>query len=286
MSAFVALSLPVLIIVAMTIVGLELTPADLGRVLHFPAQVAATLLGQVLLLPLIAAALIVLLHPDPVVTGGLILAAAAPQALTSNYFCLLGRANLALSVTLTTASSVLALVSTPLVAKLGFSLLLEQQAGFVLPVGKVMQQVITGLLLPVGAGMLVRYIAPNLVAHNRGRLQRLSTGAVLALLAIILADQASTIQRHLAPIAYTAVLFTVAAAALGFGIARVLAWPRADMVTVLVGFPARSLSIATLISINVLGRADFLAFAAPFFLVQALLLVPLMLLTRPRGAGT
>jgi hypothetical protein len=31
----------------------------------------------------------------------------------------------------------------------------------------------------------------------------------------------------------------------------------------------------------VLGRADFLAFAAPFFLVQSLLLIPAMLLSRP-----
>jgi hypothetical protein len=55
---------------------------------------------------------------------------------------------------------------------------------------------------------------------------------------------------------------------------------------VLAGFPSRSLSIAALISINVLGRTDFLAFAAPFFLVQALLLVPVMLLARPASGAT
>ena len=185
MGAVIEVGLPVLIILAMTIVGLELTPADLNRVLHYPVQVAASLVGQVLLLPLIAAALIVLLRPEPAVTGGLILAAAAPQAMSSNFFCLLGRANLALSVTLTAASSVLALASTPLVAKLGFDLLLDEQAGFSLPVDKVMQQVLTGLLLPVGAGMLVRHYAPAFVERNHQRLQRLSLAAVVAMLATI-----------------------------------------------------------------------------------------------------
>ena len=69
-------------------------------------------------------------------------------------------------------------------------------------------------------------------------------------------------------------------------IARALSWTRPDTVTLLAAFPSRSLSIATLIAVNVLGRLDFLAFAATFFLVQAALLVPAMLLARPASAGT
>ena len=126
MSTTVDIGLPLLIILAMTIVGLELTVADLRRVMHYPTHVAAALFGQVLILPLIAAALIVVLRPAPVIAGGLILAAAAPQAISSNYFCLLARADIALSVTLTAVSSALAVATTPLIAALGFSLLLGQ----------------------------------------------------------------------------------------------------------------------------------------------------------------
>jgi BASS family bile acid:Na+ symporter len=225
--------------------------------------------------------LIVLLRPEPAVSGGLILAAAAPQATSSNYFCLLGRANLALAVTMTAASSVLALASTPIVARLGFDLLLDQQVGFSLPVTKVMLQVLTGLLLPICAGMLVRHFAPGFVERNHVRLQRLTMATVVVLLAMILVDQAATIQHNLVSIILIAVLFTVAASTLGLCIARAFSWARADAVTMVAVFPSRSLSIATLIAINVLGRADFLAFAAPFFLVQSLLLIPAMLLSRP-----
>jgi len=193
MSNVVHTGLPLLIIMAMTIVGLELTVADLRRVLHYPMHVAAALFGQVLLLPLIAAALILILRPGPAISGGLILAAAAPQAISSNYFCLLARADIALSVTLTAVSSALAVATTPLVAGLGFSLLLEQDAGFALPVGKVAQQVVTGLLLPVTAGMLVRHYAPGFVARNHTRFQWLSVGAVVLMLAILLVDQAGKV---------------------------------------------------------------------------------------------
>ena len=67
---------------------------------------------------------------------------------------------------------------------------------------------------------------------------------------------------------------------------RKAATPREDAVTMVAAFPSRSLSIATLIAVNVLGRLEFLSFAVIFFLVQALLLVPVMLLTRPTSGAT
>lgn len=285
MSAVIHVGLPLLIILMMTIVGLELTLADLRRVMHYPMHVAAALFGQILILPLIAAALIVMLRPEPVIAGGLILAAAAPQAISSNYFCLIARADIALSVTLTAVSSALAVATTPLVAGLGFSLLLEQGAGFALPVGAVTQQVVTGLLLPVSAGMLVRHYAPGFVARNRTRFQWLSVVGVVSMLAILIADQAGNIWRTLLPTVLIAVLFMAAAAALGFGIAKSFTWNREDTVTMVAAFPSRSLSIATLVAVNVLEQLDFLSFAVVFFLVQSLLLIPVMMLSRPADTG-
>lgn len=268
----------------MTVVGLELTPADLKRVLHYPLQVAVTLAGQVLLLPLLGAALVLLLRPAPAITGGLILVAAAPQAIVSNYFCLLARADVALALTMTAVSSVLALVTTPFVASLAFELLLKQRGGFALPVGEVMQQVLTGLALPIAAGMLVRHYAPGFVARNRVRFQRSSLGALGVLLTFVLVSEADIILQSLVAIVLVAGCFTAGALALGLGVARALSWSRADTVTVLAAYPARSLSIATLVAVNVLGRLDFLSFAVVFFLVQAAVLVPLMILARAPAA--
>lgn len=285
MSNVVHVGLPLLIIIAMTVVGLELTVSDLRRVFHYPLHVVAALFGQVLVLPIVAAALILILRPEPMIAGGLILAAAAPQAISSNYFCLLARADIALSVTLTAVSSVLAVASTPLVAALGFKLLLEQDAGFALSAGDVAQQVVTGLLLPVSAGMILRHYAPGFVARNRTRFQWLSVVAVMSMLAILLVDQAGNIWRTLLPTVFIAVAFMVGAAAIGFGIAKSFSWNRQDTVTMVAAFPSRSLSIATLVAVNVLEQLDFLSFAVVFFVVQSLLLVPVMMLLRPASPG-
>lgn len=283
MSPLVEVGLPLIIVFAMTVVGLELTPADLKRVLHYPAHVAVALLGQVLLLPLLGVALILVLRPEPAVTGGLVLIAAAPQAIISNYYCLLARANIALALTLTAVSSVLALVSTPIAVQIAFGLLLERQAGLALPAGKVMEQVVIGLLLPIAAGMLVRRYAPGFVERHRVRFQRLSLLSLAALIAIVLVDQGGTIARNLLPIVLAGLLFTAAALALGLAIAKAFSWSRVDTITMAAAYPSRSLSIATLIAVNVLGRPEFLSFAVVFFLVQAVLLVPAMMLSRPPG---
>lgn len=277
-------ALPLLIMLAMAVVGLELTIADFRRVLHYPLQVSASLLGQLALLPLLGAALIVLLRPEPAIAGGLILVAAAPQAIVSNYFCLLARADVALSVTLTAVSTVLAIVSTPLVAGWGFSLLMEPQAGFVLPATEVVKQVATGLIAPVAGGMLVRRYAPGFAERQRSRLKMVSLLAMFGWIALVIASQADAIRRNLVPILVLAALFTAVAGGIGLAVAKALRWPRVDVVTVTVGFPARSLSVATLVAVNVLGRLEFLSFAVVFFLTQVALIAPAAALTRLRDA--
>jgi BASS family bile acid:Na+ symporter len=180
---------------------------------------------------------------------------------------------------------VLALATTPFVASLGFALLLERHAGISLPAGKVMQQIVFGLLIPIGAGMLLRHRAPAFVQRNRVRLQRVSLGALAVLITIVLANEVDTILRELSSVVLLAVLFTMGALATGFAISKTFSWPRSDTMTMASAFPARSLSVATLVAVNVLGRLDFLSFAVVFFLVQAALLIPVMIWLRPATAA-
>ena len=264
MSGAVGIGLPLLITLAMIVVGLELTVDDLKRVAHYPLHVVSALLVQIVVLPLLAFVLIRTLHPGPAVVAGLILTAAAPQAISSNVFCLLARADVALSVTLTAVSSAPAVVTMPPVAGVLFGGLHPGAAGFALPTVRVMQQIATGLLLPVTIGMSLRHFAPEFVARWRGAIQSVNLAGLGMMLAIMAFDQAHTIRDHGAGIALAAALFVVGAAAAGLGMARAFSWDRRDTLTMLAAFPSRSLSIATLIAVNVLGRREFLSFAVVF----------------------
>jgi len=276
--------LPLLVMLAMTIVGLELTLADLARAAHAPARVATALMAQVVLLPLLAVAIVLTLDLDPTVAGGLMLAAAAAQAPVSNYFCVLGRADVPMSVTLTALSSVTATFTMPWVAQAGFGLIASEQHAVQVPPLAMMRHIATGLLLPLAAGMLLRHLAPGFVTRNRGRLQWASLALLVALLGTIASDQARTIAAHLGSLILSSALFTLAAAAVGVAVARAVGWPFNQTLTMAAAMPARSLSMATLVAVGVLGRTRFLSFAVVFFVVQAALLVPAMLLARARAA--
>lgn len=93
--------------------GITLTAEDFTRVLQFPSWVAAGVILQYTVMPLSGWAIANLLALPDAFAVGLILVACCPGGTASNVVSYLARANVALSVTLTTLSTILAVAMTP-----------------------------------------------------------------------------------------------------------------------------------------------------------------------------
>ncbi|MGE3745482.1 MAG: bile acid:sodium symporter family protein [Sphingomonadaceae bacterium] len=276
-------ALPALVVFIMILVGLELTFADFSRVLRYPGLVAAALISQWIILPVVAVLLIRTLVLPPVLAAGVILVAAAPIAAMSNYYSLLAGANLALAVTLTAVSSILAMVATPTITSLAFGLLLNTSVGFELPVAKVLVHTLIGLLLPIMTGMAIRHVAPAWVSRQRLLLRNLSLLAVVAVGVFVIIDQYAMISAQIMLLVVTSVLFTLSLLLAGW-LAGWIAENPENQRAILFGFPARNLAFATLIAVSAVGRVDIASFAAVFFLVQIVLLVSLAFVLRGRSS--
>ena len=111
MQILVEIFIPLLIILMMLVVGLGLTPDDFRRVRQFPKIVIAGSAGQLLLLPTIGIAVAWALEPTSTIIAGMILVAACPGGAISNYYVYMARANVALSVTLTAVSTIMAFIT-------------------------------------------------------------------------------------------------------------------------------------------------------------------------------
>ncbi len=85
-------------ILAMIIVGMEMEVAQLRKALRSRGQLLIVVAGQALVLPAIALLLAGTLSLAPEVSAGLLLVAACPVGNIANFYTLLARANLALSV--------------------------------------------------------------------------------------------------------------------------------------------------------------------------------------------
>ena len=95
-------------------VALSIKPEHFARLGNQKKAVVTGLLAQYVLLPLFTLLLIVVWSPPSGMALGMIMVAACPGGNASNFFSLLARGNVALSVTLTAISSLTAFVMTPL----------------------------------------------------------------------------------------------------------------------------------------------------------------------------
>src|SRR5262245_57882915 len=115
--------------------GATLSPGDFWRILRRPKYLLVGAVGQYVLTPLLAVALSRWFDAAPGIAVGLILVAAMPGGTLSKVFTLAAKGNVALSITMTAAGTLAAVVTVPLLLRL---LAAEHiPAGFSMPVADI-----------------------------------------------------------------------------------------------------------------------------------------------------
>jgi BASS family bile acid:Na+ symporter len=153
--AFEQAVLALMIFAIMLGMGASLTPRDFYLALRRPQGLAIGLFCQYGFMPLIGVLLVAVLDPPPAIAAGILIMACMPGGTTSNIFTYFSKGNLALSVLMTVTSTVAGIVVIPL-------LLVFYAAALHLEIPR--ENVIATLvllLLPVGAGMVLRRFSAN-----------------------------------------------------------------------------------------------------------------------------
>ena len=150
-----------ILIVLMFLLGTELNKEAFINVARHPKAVVLGMVGQIILLPLIAFTLAWALNLPPVYFMGLVLIACCPGGSSSNVFSMLAKGDVALSVTLTAVSSIITLFTLPVIMEFT-SYYVSHNAGTTieLPIGKLLMQNIVLFFIPLLAGLLLRYKRP------------------------------------------------------------------------------------------------------------------------------
>lgn len=139
---------------AMLGMGALLAPRDFMLEIKNPKGLAVGFGFQWALVPLIAFALGEVM-PIPVgIAVGLVFVAAVPGGTLTNILTLYGRGNIALSIALTSITTVAALAVTPLLLQLLVSQYLPED--FSMPVGRIARDIFATLLIPLALGMWLK----------------------------------------------------------------------------------------------------------------------------------
>jgi|ERR1041385_5595468 BASS family bile acid:Na+ symporter len=137
--------------------GLTLSVDDFRRVLKMPRTIAVGFAAQYLIMPFLGWGVARMLKLDTPFAVGLILVACCPGGTASNVVCYIARADVALSVLMTTCSTFGAIVMTPLLTKWLASTYVSVDAW------KLFLDTVQIVLLPVLLGLVLHHLFPRLV---------------------------------------------------------------------------------------------------------------------------
>lgn len=174
--------LPLSLAIIMLGMGLSLVPYDFKRVALYPKAASIGILNQIIILPLVGFSLLWMFGlKSPELAVGIMILAACPGGPTSNLISHISRGDTALSITLTAISSLVAVITIPLIVNLALAVFMQQGEYIPLPVFKTIIALTLITLVPVSIGMVIRAKAINF-ARKMDKPVKIVSGVLLFLI--------------------------------------------------------------------------------------------------------
>lgn len=205
--------------VIMFAMGLTLTIPDFTRVAKRPLPVLIGVVAQFVIMPLAGLGIAMLLQLPPELAVGVILVGSAPGGTSSNVITYLAKADTALSVTMTSISTLLAPLLTPVITL--------WLAGTYLPVaaGDMAMSIVQMVLIPVIGGLVIRLVASRLVDRILPALPWVSVAGISLVVIAVVSGSTEQIVSAGALVLLAVVLHNGFGYLLGYWFARVLRQP-------------------------------------------------------------
>lgn len=141
--------------------GTQMSLKDFAGVAKSPRGVLVGIVCHFSVMPLVGLALTKIFHFEPEIAAGIILIGSCSSGLASNVMAYIAKSNLALSVTVTAITTMVAPVMTPF--------LMTQLAGTLVEVKffNLMMEIIKMVIVPIGAALLHDYLKHASVQNRR-----------------------------------------------------------------------------------------------------------------------
>lgn len=287
--------LPAALAFIMFSVGLALRGEDFRRVFQAPRALLIGLCGQLLIMPLVALAIVLVFKLPPALGMGLMILAACPGGASSGFLTHVARGNAALSLTLTVISSLAALATFPVLVKLvltglgaggdgslkgGIGLLAE------LPVGRLIGSVLVVTTLPILTGMLMRNKAPRFTARSERLIGRLATVFFAAIVVATFISHQHTILANLLSIGPATLVLNFAVMGAACWLVMLGGAGRRDAVAVAMECGLQNAGLAIFVAIVLLRQPELAVAAVVYALTMNFGALGLVFVSRRRLART
>ncbi|MBN10932.1 MAG: bile acid:sodium symporter [Flavobacteriaceae bacterium] len=188
--------LPISLAIIMFGMGLSLVSGDFTRLFTYPKAVLVGLCNQLLFLPLIGFAIVVLFGLNQSMAIGVMIISICPGGPTSNLITQVSRGNIGLSVTLTALASLMTVFTIPiLLSKFIAYFSGNTDVVIQIPILETMLQILVITVIPVSIGMMIRKRQEAFALRMENPMRTASTVLfVIIFLIIIIANKDNLIQ--------------------------------------------------------------------------------------------
>jgi BASS family bile acid:Na+ symporter len=162
--------------------GTSMSMKDFTLVVQTPKGVIIGVISQFAIMPTLGFLLASISNLPPEIAAGVILIGCSPSGLASNVMSYLAKANLALSITITSITTLIAPFVTPLLMKVFAGELVE------IDITKMMWDINKMILLPIGAGLIFNQFLKGKLKWMDSAMPIVSMAGIAAIITIITAS--------------------------------------------------------------------------------------------------
>jgi len=263
----VTTGLPIALFIIMVGMGLSLGAKDFRRIVEQPRSVAVGTFTQLLLIPLLGF-LLGWFFGGGMLAVGIVLVAVLPGGTTSNLLCFLGRANLALSITLTVTASLITSVTVPLYLQLALNTFVGNAETISLDFMKTLTTMLVIVVVPVIIGMFVNLFAPRFAKKMEPIIGIFSLLVLLGIIALIVWTEREDLPGIIAQVWQPTLALNVLAIGIGLAVSRITGLSARDAITVAIEVSIKNTTLGLAIALSILKNNELAMPAAAFGLLM------------------
>ena len=229
-------------------IGLELKLSNFKIILKQPKSIIIGTLAQLVLHPLIAWFLLGFLNIPDEFKIGIILIASCPGGASSNAFSYLIKADVALSVLLTSLSSLLSIFTIPIIVSTYIYFSVGDSLSFNLPFFKLLIQNVIFLLVPIVIGMILNRYKEEFVKKISFWTKKLPIYLLLLLITVFFIENRKVIIETFSTLSIAVLVLVVGVMLISYLISLALKIKKPQRQTIIIGVGIKNVAQAMLIA--------------------------------------
>ena len=249
--------LPISLAIIMFGMGLSLVKDDFVRLFAYPKAVLVGLCNQLLFLPLIGFAIVLLFDLNPSMAIGMMILSVCPGGPTSNLITQVSRGNIGLSVTLTALASLITVFTIPILLSKAIAFFTgDTDVVIQLPILETMLQILVITVIPISIGMMIRKRRETFALRMEKPMRTASTVLFVIIFLIIIIANKDNLTQAMKEVGLPTLLLNLSTMGLGFVSAKLFGITGKSQISITIESGIQNGTLAFVIATTMLNNFE------------------------------